>query len=143
MATWPGTARCRARYLPLDISWLLQVAAQGASLHLAGLGQCGHYTTYTCYPDMEADLWPALTAALQGEASKVTQGDRFARHCTGTASLQVTRLRLSMMDSVSLSRGLGTVAGLVAGLAWVTLADLCLDSEQWRLVAGVLSSQPR
>ena len=57
--------------------------------------------------------------------------------------LQVTRLRLSMMDSVSLSRGLGTVAALVAGLAWVTLADLCLDSEQWRLVAGVLSSQPR
>ena len=57
--------------------------------------------------------------------------------------LQVTRLRLSMMDSVSLSRGLGTVAGLVAGIAWVTLADLCLDSEQWRLVAGVLSRQPR
>ena len=48
-----------------------------------------------------------------------------------------------MMDSVSLSRGLGTVAGLVASLAWVTLADLCLDSDQWSLVAGVLSSQPR
>ena len=48
-----------------------------------------------------------------------------------------------MMDSVSLSRGLGTMAGLVASLAWVTLADLCLDSDQWSLVAGVLSSQPR
>ena len=57
--------------------------------------------------------------------------------------VKVTRLRLSMMDSVSLSRDLGTVAALVAGLAWVTLADLCLDTEQWRLVAGVLNSQPR
>ena len=55
----------------------------------------------------------------------------------------MTRLRLSMMDSVSLSRGLGTVAGLVASIAWVTLADLCLDTDQWSLVAGVLSSQPR
>ena len=48
------------------------MAAQGASLHLAGLGQCGHYTTYSSYPDMDTDLWPALMAALQGEASKVT-----------------------------------------------------------------------
>ena len=31
----------------------------------------------------------------------------------------------------------------MASLAWVTLADLCLDSDQWSLVAGVLSSQPR
>ena len=33
---------------------------QTESVHLSGLGNCGHYTTYTEYPDMNMDLWSSI-----------------------------------------------------------------------------------
>ena len=52
-----------------------------------------------------------------------------------TASSKVKTLKLTMMDNVSLTRNITTVAEIVTSIETVILHDLLLDTEEWRVMA--------
>ena len=63
------------------------------------------------YPDMKANVWQELRSWLVKEESKVR------------------RLKLSMMDNVSLVRNVDTVAEIITNIDTVILHDICLGNE--------------
>ena len=44
----------------IEIILVCQVSSLVESVHLSGLGHCGHYTTYTAFPDMNKEVWTCL-----------------------------------------------------------------------------------
>merc|ERR1712242_542993 len=49
----------------------IQVSSLVESVHLSGLGHCGHYTTYTAFPDMNKEVWTCLKESLLNDYNKV------------------------------------------------------------------------
>ena len=67
------------------------------------------------YPDMKTNVWQELRSVLVKEETKVR------------------RLKLSMMDNVSLVRNVDTVAEIITNIDTVILHDVCLGTEEWSI----------
>ena len=66
MPTWRNIAKweqfcycCDEGNMKLILS-SVQVISLVESVHLSGLGHCGHYTTYSAFPDMDTEVWTCL-----------------------------------------------------------------------------------
>ena len=67
------------------------------------------------YPDMRTNVWQELRSWLAKEESRVR------------------RLKLSMMDNVSLVRNVDTLAQIIVNIDTVILHDVCLGTE-WSII---------
>ena len=108
-----------------NVSHFSSCVSQVRTVWLSSLGKCGTYTTYSANTDMKGNIWSCLDQELAKEDKKVK------------------RLKLSMIDNVSLIRNIGHASHCISNVENVIIHDVCLGPEEWAILGRELAGREK